>query len=314
VLCVLRPLRLVIENYPAGQVEELPAPFYPRDVPREGSRKLPFSRTLLVEREDFAEHPPQGFFRLSPGREVRLRYGYVVRCTGVVKDERTGEVVELRCTYDPATRGGATPDGRKVPGTIHWVCEERSLPVEVRLYDRLFAVERPDLAPGGPESVLNPGSLGALEGCRIEPSAGGGELPERLQFERQGYFFADPIDSRPGRPVFNRIVPLKDSWAKEAERAAPAPRPAPARAAAPGAAIPPPPALSPEEAARLASLRPELEPLVERLLAEHPEEVSRYRAGKVGLFGFFMAQLRQASGATTDLRLASAVLAEKLAP
>ncbi len=156
VLCVLRPLKLVIENYPEDQVEELEAPFYPQDVPKEGTRKVPFSRTLYIERDDFAEEPPKGFHRLAPGREVRLRYAYFVRCESVVKDPATGEIVEVRCTYDPATHGGSAPDGRKVQGTLHWVSAEQSIPVEVRIYDRLFKVERPDLEEGGFESVPQP--------------------------------------------------------------------------------------------------------------------------------------------------------------
>ncbi len=152
VMCVLRPLKVVIENYPEGQVEELDAPLYPHDVPKEGSRKVPFSRTLYIERDDFAENPPKGFHRLSPGREVRLRYAYLVRCESVVKDA-SGEIVELRCTYDPETRGGNAPDGRKVPGTLHWVSAEHAVPVEVRLYDRLFRVERPDLEEGDFEEL-----------------------------------------------------------------------------------------------------------------------------------------------------------------
>jgi glutaminyl-tRNA synthetase len=266
VLCVLRPLRLVIENYPEGQVEELEAPLYPHDVPREGSRKVPFSRVLYIERDDFAEHPPKGFHRLSPGREVRLRYAYLVRCESVVKDPASGEIVEVRCTYDPATRGGRAPDGRKVPGTLHWASAEHSLPVEVRLYDRLFRVERPDLEEGELEARLNPGSLAVLAGSRLEPAAADPALGERLQFERQGYFFRDPVDSRPDRPVFNRIVPLRDSWAQEARKQASAPAaaaqpatapkaprapkaanppPAPGVAAAPGPATVPSPAAAP---------------------------------------------------------------------
>ncbi|HXU31060.1 MAG TPA: glutamine--tRNA ligase/YqeY domain fusion protein, partial [Thermoanaerobaculia bacterium] len=212
VMCVLRPLKLVIENYPEGPTEELDAPLYPHDVPKEGSRTLPFSRTLYIERDDFAEVPPKGFHRLSPGREVRLRYAYFVRCESVVKDPSTGEITEVHCTYDPATRGGSSPDGRKVPGTLHWVSAEHSLPVEVRLYDRLFQVERPDLEEGGFETTMNPNSLEALSGARLEPAAAELDLGERFQFERQGYFYRDPIDSTSDRPVFNRTVQLRDSW------------------------------------------------------------------------------------------------------
>src|SRR6476661_1170994 len=192
VLCVLRPLKLVIENYPEDQVEELEAPFYPQDVPKEGTRKVPFSRTLYIERDDFAEEPPKGFHRLAPGREVRLRYAYFVRCESVVKGPATGEIVEVRCTYDPATHGGSAPDGRKVQGTLHWVSAAQSIPVEVRIYDRLFKVERPDLEEGGFEAVLNLQSLEVLTGSRMEPGAADPKLGERVQFERQGYFFRDP--------------------------------------------------------------------------------------------------------------------------
>jgi glutaminyl-tRNA synthetase len=220
VLCVLRPLRVVIENYPAGEVEELPAPYWPRDVPREGSRPLPFSRELYIERDDFREEPPKDFFRLAPGREVRLRYGYLVRCVGVVRDEATGEPVELRCTYDPATRGGAAPDGRRVQGTIHWVSAAHAAPVEVRLYDRLFEVERPDLADADLEELIDPRSVEVIREAWIEPAAAGAAPGSRFQFERHGYFFADPLDSRPGAPVWNRTVPLRDSWAKRSGAAA----------------------------------------------------------------------------------------------
>ena len=222
-LCVLRPLKLVIENYPEDQVEEFEAPLYPPDLPQQGARKVPFSRTLYIERDDFAEVPPKGFHRLSPGREVRLRYAYLIRCESVVKDPATGEIVEVRCTYDPATRGGSAPDGRKVPGTLHWVSAAHSLPVEVRLYDRLFRVERPDLEEGGFEACLNPRF--PRDAHRQPHRAGRARTPrigERLQFERQGYFFRDPVDSRPDHLVFNRIVPLRDSWAPEAQKQAPA--------------------------------------------------------------------------------------------
>ncbi|HVR07334.1 MAG TPA: glutamine--tRNA ligase/YqeY domain fusion protein, partial [Thermoanaerobaculia bacterium] len=294
VLCVLRPLKLVIENYPEGQVEELDAPYYPHDVPKEGSRPVPFSRVLYIEHDDFAEVPPKGFHRLAPGREVRLRYAYFVRCQSVIKDPASGEVIEVRCTYDPATRGGSAEDGRKVPGTLHWVSAAHSLPVEVRLYDRLFRVERPDLEEGGFEACLNPRSREWLTGSRIEPSALDPALGERLQFERQGYFFRDPVDSSPGHPVFNRIVPLRDSWGQEVQKAAaaaPAVRPAPeprvakvqeAKVAAP---------LSAQDLELLERLRPELLPVVRSVLAAHPAQVERYRNGKTGLLGFLVAQV-----------------------
>ena len=214
VMAVLRPLRLVIENYPEGQVEELEAQNNPED-PSMGSRKVTFSRELYIEREDFREEPPPKFFRLAPGREVRLRYGYLIRCVEVVKDE-AGEVVELRCTYDPETRGGYAPDGRKVRGTIHWVSAAHSVPAEVRLYDQLFDVERPDDADDGSEysSNLNPNSLETLTACRVEPSLASAKAHTPYQFERQGYFCVDSVDSSPGALVFNRTVPLRDSWRK----------------------------------------------------------------------------------------------------
>ena len=207
---VLHPLKLVIENYPEGQVEELEVINNPEDATA-GTRRLPFSRELLIERDDFMEDPPGKFFRLAPGREVRLRYAYFVTCTGVVKDE-SGEIVELRCTYDPATRGGDAPDGRKPKGTLHWLSAEHAVPAEVRVYDRLFI--RPDPgAEGDPVDDLNPDSETVLDGCLVE--AGLAELPvgETVQFERLGYFCPDP-DSAPGRLVFNRTLGLKDSWAK----------------------------------------------------------------------------------------------------
>jgi glutaminyl-tRNA synthetase len=218
VLCVLRPLRLVIENYPEGKTEELDAPYFPHDVGKPGSRKLPFSRELWIEREDFAEEPPRGYHRLAPGREVRLRYGYLVRCVGVERDPATGEVAAIRCTYDPATRGGAAPDGRKVQGTIHWVSAAHAREVEVRLYDRLFTVPRPSAGEADYRSHLNPASLEVVSGARLEPAAAVGEPGSRFQFERQGYFYLDPKASAAGRPVFNRTVTLRDTWAKITER------------------------------------------------------------------------------------------------
>jgi glutaminyl-tRNA synthetase len=219
VLCVLRPLKVVITNYPDGQVEELDAPSWPHDVPKEGSRALPFSRTLYIERDDFMEDPPKKFFRLAPGREVRLRYGYFITCTDVVKDA-AGEIVELHCTYDPATRGGDSPDGRKVKGTIHWVSAEHSLPCEVRLYDRLFVTPDPDDVPEGQDFTanLNPESLVVLRESRIERSIGADPPGSRYQFERQGYFVSDASESGTGALVFNRTVTLRDSWAKIAAK------------------------------------------------------------------------------------------------
>ncbi len=423
-LCVARPLKVVIETFPQGQVEELEAPFYPHDVPKEGSRRLPFSRELWIERDDFAEQPPKGFHRLAPGCEVRLRYGYVIRCERVVKDEATGEIRELICSHDPTTRGGATADGRKVPGTIHWVSAPQAVPVELRLYDRLFSVERPDLDERPFTETLHPGSLEILPRAWAEPSAVSPELPERVQLERLGYFFRDPIDSRPERLVWNRVVTLKDSWARQA--ATETPTPAPARKPAPAPAAPAPKApralpaeqearrraliethgLAEDDAERLAesaleaaffeaaaaecgnpraaarwivselrgAIRDralgdlpfdgralgELVALVEagtisgktgkevlaemlagggrpaeivdakgwrqlsdpaeiaRLVAEvvdrHAEEVTRYRAGKTNLFGFFVAQVMKASGGTAHPQRVNEALRERLQP
>jgi glutaminyl-tRNA synthetase len=214
VMAVLRPLRVVIENWPAGRVEELEAVNNPED-PAMGTRRVPFSGELWIEEDDFREVPPPKYFRLTPGREVRLRWGYFVTCTGVVKDE-SGRVVEVRCTYDPATRGGSAPDGRKVKATIHWVSAEHALDAEVRLYDRLFTAEE----PGGDDwmAQLNPKALEVLRGCKLEASLAGAAPGSRWQFERMGYFCADPVDSRPGVPVWNRTVTLKDVWAKIAGR------------------------------------------------------------------------------------------------
>jgi glutaminyl-tRNA synthetase len=210
VMAVLRPLRLVIENYPEGAVEELEAVNNPED-PTQGTRRVPFSRTLYIDRDDFREVPPPKYFRLSPGKEVRLRWGYLVRCTAVVKDER-GEVVEVRCTYDPETRGGNAPDGRKVKATIHWVSAAHAVGADVRLYDRLFDVED----PSGDDWLehLNPSSLEVVRDAKLEPSLAHAEPGSRWQFERLGYFCADPVDSRPGAPVFNRTVTLRDTWAR----------------------------------------------------------------------------------------------------
>jgi glutaminyl-tRNA synthetase len=204
----------VIDNYPEDQVEELDAINNPED-PSAGTRKVPFSRVLYVERDDFREDPPRKFFRLAPGREVRLRYAYFVTCTNVIKDEKTGEIVELHCAYDPATRGGDSPDGRKVKGTIHWVSAAHALEAEVRLYDHLFTKPDPDDVDEGQDyrSNLNPNSLEILPSCRVEPGLAGAAPGDRYQFERQGYFCVDP-DSSGEKLVFNRTVPLRDSWAK----------------------------------------------------------------------------------------------------
>ena len=214
VMAVLRPLRVVIENYPEDQMEELEAVNNPEDRGM-GSRKVPFSRVLYIEQADFLEQPPKKFFRLSPGREVRLRYAYYIKCTGVVKDEKTGEVIELRCTYDPETRGGDSPDGRKVKATLHWVSAAHSLEAEVRLYDHLFTKPNPDEQSDDDfKNFINPGSLEVLKSCRVEPGLKGAERGSRVQFERQGYFCVDSVDSSDVKLVFNRIVPLRDTWAR----------------------------------------------------------------------------------------------------
>ena len=210
VLAVLKPLKVVIENYPEGQVEHLDAVNNPEN-PYAGVRQVPFSRELYIERGDFMEDPPKKFFRLAPGREVRLRYGYFITCTDVVKDE-AGDVIELRCTYDPETRGGQSPDGRKVKGTIHWVSARHAVEAEVRLYEHLFTSERPDEEDDF-LSTLNPDSLEVVANAKVEPSLADARPGERFQFERLGYFAVDP-DTGPGSPVFNRTVSLRDTWAK----------------------------------------------------------------------------------------------------
>jgi len=213
VMAVLRPLRVVIDNYPADLVEEMEAVNNPEDAGM-GLREVPFSRVLYIEQDDFRENPPKQFYRLSLGREVRLRYGYFITCTGVVKDEK-GEVLEIHCTYDPATRGGNAADGRKVKSTIHWVSAAHAVNAEVRLYDNLFTVEDPNQTSEGQDFIsnLNPRSLEVLTGCKLEPSLADAAEGSRYQFERLGYFCVDP-DSTPGKPVFNRTVALRDTWAR----------------------------------------------------------------------------------------------------
>jgi glutaminyl-tRNA synthetase len=218
-MAVLRPLRVVIDNYPEHLVEEMEAVNNPEDAAM-GTRKVPFSRVLYIEREDFREHPPKQYFRLSPGREVRLRYGYFVTCTGVVKDEKTGEVLEVHCAYDPATRGGDAPDGRRVKSTIHWVSAAHAIDAEARLYDNLFTRENPDEVPEGQDFTanLNPHSLEVVTGCKLEPSLRAAAPGSRYQFERLGYFCVDP-DSTSANLVFNRTAALRDTWAKIEKRA-----------------------------------------------------------------------------------------------
>ncbi len=213
VMAVLRPLKVVLDNYPENQVEEMDAVNNPED-PSAGTRKVPFSRELYIEQDDFREVPPKGYFRLSPGREVRLRYGYLITCTSVVKNEK-GEVVEVHCSYDPATRGGNTPDGRKVKSTIHWVAAATALDAEVRIYENLFSNENPNEVEDGQDFTanLNPNSLEVIADAKLEPSLARAAVCARYQFERLGYFCVDP-DSKAGKAVFNRTVALKDTWAK----------------------------------------------------------------------------------------------------
>jgi glutaminyl-tRNA synthetase len=209
-MAVLNPLKVIITNYPEGKVEELDAINNPEDESA-GSRKVPFERELFIEQDDFIEDPPKKFFRLGPGREVRLRYAYFITCNNVIKDEQ-GNIVELHCTYDPETKGGNAPDGRKVRGTIHWVSANESIDADVRLYDRLFTISDPSSSDNF-EDVLNPDSLIALNECKLERSLSDVGLEEHIQFERLGYFYKDP-DSTNGMPVFNRTVPLRNTWAK----------------------------------------------------------------------------------------------------
>lgn len=285
VMCVLRPLRVVITNYPDGQTEEIDAPYWPHDVPREGSRTVPFGKEIYIDRDDFREDPPKGYYRLAPGREVRLRYSYFIRCDEVIKNEN-GDVVELRCSYDPDTKGGSAPDGRRVRGTIHWVAAESALPVEVRLYDRLFRVPDPEAGEADFTEHLNPDSLVVLKDCLIEPSVREDAEDTRYQFEREGYFWRDPVDSAAGAIVFNRIVALRDSWTKlEEERVAKDAQESRRAAKRAAEAAPPPPTLKD----RVEELSGETEARFDRLsetfglsdddalvLAEQPEMVEYF--------------------------------------
>jgi glutaminyl-tRNA synthetase len=214
-MAVLKPLKVVLENYPEGNIDLLDAVNNPED-PGAGTRKVPFSKVLYIEQDDFMENPPKKFFRLAPGREVRLRYGYFITCVDVVKDEKTGEVVELRCTYDPETRGGNAPDGRKVKATLHWVSAEHALQAEVRIYSHLFVKENPADVKDGEDFIdyINPDSMEILDNCRLEPSLGDIEPEDICQFERLGYFCADRYDCTKERLVFNRTVTLRDTWAR----------------------------------------------------------------------------------------------------
>ena len=219
VMGVIRPLKVIIDNYPEDLTEELDCPYHPEDAGM-GSRKVPFSREIYIEQDDFLESPPKKFFRLAPGQEVRLRYAYYVTCHRVVKEESTGEILEIHCTYDPETRGGWSKDGRKVKGTLHWVSAAHGLPAEVRLYDRLFTAENPAGEKDSDFSAfINPGSLAALTTCLVEPSLKGTRPGSRYQFERIGYFCVDSKDTAADRPVFNRTVTLRDSWAKIMKKA-----------------------------------------------------------------------------------------------
>jgi glutaminyl-tRNA synthetase len=218
VMAVLRPLKVVITNYPEGKVEPLEAVNHPQK-PEMGTRGVPFSRELYIEADDFMEDAPKKFFRLSPGREVRLRYAYFITCTEVVKDN-AGKIIELRCSYDPATRGGNAPDGRKVKGTIHWVSAPKAVSAEIRVYDHLFKTEYPDDAPEGKTFLdnINSDSLEIVRDAKLEPSLAAAGAGQHFQFERLGYFFTDPVDSKPGKPVFNRTATLRDTWAKESAK------------------------------------------------------------------------------------------------
>ena len=211
-MAVLNPLKVVIVNYPESEIEELEAINNPEDESA-GKRKVPFSRELFIERDDFREDPPKKFFRLAPGREVRLRYAYFLKCEDVVKDD-SGEIIELRCSYDPKTKGGSAPDGRKVRGTIHWVSAQHAVSPEIRLYDRLFLSPEPGSGSDDFKADINPDSLEILTNCKLEPSLINAKASEHYQFERVGYFNVDPLDSREGSPVFNRTVTLRDTWAK----------------------------------------------------------------------------------------------------
>ena len=212
-MAVLRPLKVVIDNYPDDEEEWLDAANHPQD-PAMGTRRVPFGKVLYIEQDDFMEDAPRKFFRLAPGREVRLRYAYFITCNEVVKDEETGAVLELHCSYDPATRGGNAPDGRKVKGTIHWVSAKHGRNAEIRLYDRLFSIANPDRGDQDWKTYINPASLETLGRCLIEPDLAQAQAQERFQFERLGYFCADRADWQADKPVFNRIVTLRDSWAK----------------------------------------------------------------------------------------------------
>ncbi|PIE16484.1 MAG: glutamine--tRNA ligase [Proteobacteria bacterium] len=331
VMAVLDPLKVVLTNYPEDQVEALPASYWPHDVPKEGTRQVPFSRELYIERGDFCEAPPKGFYRLAPGREVRLRYGYYITCDEVVRDA-AGEVVELRCSYDPATRGGASPDGRKVRGTLHWVSAAESLPAEVRLYDRLFSVPNPGSGDVDFLTQLNPESLVVVQ-ARVEPSLGAAAPGSHFQFERQGYFFADPDDhGEGGALVFNRVVTLKDSWAKRRTRgAATAPAATAPAATAPAATAPattapertqggggdrgrtrPDKRSRAEVRAKLRAADPSLKAAYQRLRAAHglSEEDADVLSGDAALVAFFEEAAAGRDAASVAKWLVNVLMAE----
>ena len=217
VMAVLRPLKVVIENYPEDKEEELDAANHPQ-MPEMGSRKVPFSRVIYIEQDDFMEDAPKKFFRLAPGREVRLRYAYFITCQEIIKDEQSGEVIELHCSYDPASKGGKSPDGRKVKGTLHWVSEQHALRSEVRLYDRLYTVPNPEQGGRDSKEFLNPASVEVISDALVEPSLIAAKAEDRFQFERLGYFCADKEDWDPENPVFNRSVTLRDTWGKKSKK------------------------------------------------------------------------------------------------
>ncbi len=293
VMCVLHPLKVVLVNFPEGETEWLDAPLFPHDVPREGSRPVPFTRELYIERDDFLEDPPKKFFRLAPGREVRLRYAYYIKCVDVIKDPATGEIVELHCTYDPATKGGGAPDGRKVKGTLHWVSAAHALAAEVRLYDRLFTVPDPDDVREGGDftDFLNPESVVEVTGAYVEPSIGEDPPGTRYQFERQGYFVSDVVDSSAEQLVFNRTVPLRDTWAKISERD---------RVSSFGSGGRKPRAVE------------ELELIVDEVLDDHPDEVRRYLSGKSSLFDFFVGQVMKETAGRADPAAVAVLVRTKL--
>ena len=320
VMCVLQPLKVVISNYPHGQTEWLEAPYWPRDVPRQGSRPLPFGRELYIEADDFRLDPPKAFYRLAPGREVRLRHAYIIRCDEAVTDPASGEVVELRCTYDPTTLG-ANPSDRKVQSAIHWLAAPQALPAEVRLYDRLFTKADPDDVAEGEnfKDFLNPDSLKVIPGALIEPSVAADPAGSRYQFERQGYFAADSVDSRPGALVFNRIVALRDSWAKveggetqgrreggrEGRRDAAREGRSEGGREAEGRKAEAGPIVLDAEMERIA-------PLIDAVLSAHPDKAAAYRDGKTGLLGFFVGQVVKAAAGQASPQAISALVQQRL--